>query len=338
MAKCYFSAIEPKTMTVTIPTDWEVVNHADSWSDAIEALATVKDHFFAIPGYGDAVVHVERRVGRIHVFLHSFLENEISAKEVRSRILEASSSNDEETSEAEEGSFCTIYSPTSVVNSTLNKTGKTEYHSAIEDDQVQSVTASAFLSQLCLTFICDEISLAITDDCIQSTNQIDEFIRVTMDAVTFTVRPTTISAPGRSSQICLTLGDCQIDNQMYAKGSYDFPVVLKGHEVSNVRKLLPQDISQHWSKELMEKNHFRLDVIVEMDTQTEAVGPPMFLKAVTLKIRPMEVFIEDVFMYKMLQVIHSFGPTQQSSPSDDGLVNSDVKMAARCLAKPLFLE
>ena len=130
MAKCYFSAIEPKNMAVTIPTDWEVVNHADSWSDAIEALATVKDHFFAIPGYGDAVVHVERRVGRIHVFLHSFSENEISAKEVRSRILEASS-NDEETSEGEEGSFCTIYSPTSVVNSTLNKTGKTEYHSVI---------------------------------------------------------------------------------------------------------------------------------------------------------------------------------------------------------------
>ena len=168
------------------------------------------------------------------------------------------------------------------------------------------MTASAFLSQLCLTFICDEISLAITDDCIQSTNQIDEFIRVTMDAVTFTVRPTTVSAPTRSSQICLTLGDCQIDNQMYAKGSYDFPVILKGHEVSNIRKLLPQEVSQHWSKELMEKSHFRLDVIVEMDAQTETVGAPIFLKAVTLKIRPMEVFIEDVFMYKMSQVIHMF--------------------------------
>ena len=40
--------------------------------------------------------------------------------------------------------------------------------------------SNAFLSQLCLTFICDEISLAITDDCIQNTNQIDEFIRVTI--------------------------------------------------------------------------------------------------------------------------------------------------------------
>ena len=60
-----------------------------------------------------------------------------------------------------------------------------------------------------------------------------------MDAVAFSIRPTT-SGPMASSQICLTLGDCQIDNQMYAKGSYDFPVILKGHEVTNVKKLLPQ--------------------------------------------------------------------------------------------------
>ena len=64
MAKCYFSAIEPKTMSVTIPADWEVVNHSDSWSDAIDCQTSVKNHFFAIPGYGDAVVHVEQRVGR----------------------------------------------------------------------------------------------------------------------------------------------------------------------------------------------------------------------------------------------------------------------------------
>ena len=133
MAKCYFSAIEPKAMSVTIPADWEVVNHSDSWSDAIEVINTINDHFFAVPGYGDAVVHVERRAGRVHIFLHSFSENEISAKEVRSRILEVSSN--EETSEGEEGSFCTIYSPISATaNSTLNRSGKTVYHSAIEDD------------------------------------------------------------------------------------------------------------------------------------------------------------------------------------------------------------
>ena len=45
--------------------------------------------------------------------------------------------------------------------------------------------SNAFLSQLCLTFICDEISLAITDDCIQNTNQIDEFIRVTILHILF---------------------------------------------------------------------------------------------------------------------------------------------------------
>ena len=121
-------------MSVTIPADWEVVNPSDSWSDAIEVIATINDHFFAVPGYGDAVVHVERRAGRVHIFLHSFSENEISAKEVRSRILEASSN--EETSEGEgEGSFCTIYSPISATaNSTLNRSGKTVYHSVIEDD------------------------------------------------------------------------------------------------------------------------------------------------------------------------------------------------------------
>ena len=46
VAKCYFSAIEPKAMNVTIPADWEVVNNhdtRDSWSDAIEVITTVSD-------------------------------------------------------------------------------------------------------------------------------------------------------------------------------------------------------------------------------------------------------------------------------------------------------
>ena len=174
--------------------------------------------------------------------------------------------------------------------------------------------SNAFLSQLCLTFICDEISLAITDDCIQNTNQIDEFIRVTMDAVAFSIRPTT-SGPMAASQICLTLGDCQIDNQMYAKGSYDFPVILKGHEVTNVKKLLPQDLGQHWSKELIEKSHFKLDITVELDTPTNEgdAGLQVFLKAVALKVSPMEVFIEDVFMYKMSAVLQSFSPSHHAA-------------------------
>ena len=165
-----------------------------------------------------------------------------------------------------------------------------------------------------MTFICDEISLAITDDCIQNTNQIDEFIRVTMDAVAFSIRPTT-SGPMASSQICLTLGDCQIDNQMYAKGSYDFPVILKGHEVTNVKKLLPQDLGQHWSKELIEKSHFKLDITVELDTPTNEgdSGLQVFLKAVALKVSPMEVFIEDVFMYKMSAVLQSFSPSHHAA-------------------------
>ena len=135
-----------------------------------------------------------------------------------------------------------------------------------------------------------------------------------MDAVAFSIRPTT-SGPMASSQICLTLGDCQIDNQMYAKGSYDFPVILKGHEVTNVKKLLPQDLGQHWSKELIEKSHFKLDITVELDTPTNGgdSGLEVFLKAVALKVSPMEVFIEDVFMYKMSAVLQSFSPSHHAA-------------------------
>ena len=136
-----------------------------------------------------------------------------------------------------------------------------------------------------------------------------------MDAVAFSIRPTT-SGPMAASQICLTLGDCQIDNQMYAKGSYDFPVILKGHEVTNVKKLLPQDLGQHWSKELIEKSHFKLDITVELDTPTTNegnAGLQVFLKAVALKVSPMEVFIEDVFMYKMSAVLQSFSPSHHAA-------------------------
>ena len=52
------------------------------------------------------------------------------------------------------------------------------------------------------------------------------------------------------------------------------------------------------------------------------------------------MFIEDVFMYKMSQVLHSFASNQVHSPAlDDKFVDVvDVKVAASSLAKPLFFE
>ena len=50
-----------------------------------------------------------------------------------------------------------------------------------------------------------------------------------------------------------------------------------------------------------------------MPTNEGDAGLQVFLKAVALKVSPMEVFIEDVFMYKMSAVLQSFSSSHHAA-------------------------
>ena len=106
----------------------------------------------------------------------------------------------------------------------------------------------------------------MTDDCVEAKNQLDEYIRITADTMVFTARPKVMkSQPFRSleeklpvqMELCYSIGNIQVDNQVYRSGQYDFPVVLKGHEDYQAPKLT-LDQSDRVLKEYKEKGLLRI--------------------------------------------------------------------------------
>lgn len=272
-----------------------------------------RDNFLAIPGYGDSVIRVERLAGRVHLYVDPFSGREISAKDIRGRIADSS----DEMSETLD-SFCTLYSP---------KQDDSEYFSALAIEESSNL-------QLCLTFLCDEISVILADDCIENPNQIDEYVRITLETVMLTMRPRVENCVLRSGKnssvndVCFTIGHVQVDNQMHSRGSFDFPVILKGRQENKV--ILPTDffrLSSQILAKTTEDSQFCLKFVTESDDG-------IFVKSISIKISPLDLFIEDVFVYKMVLILKSF------SGEDEEIYNvlTDVKAASGSLACPTTLE
>ena len=68
--------------------EWELIGQTkDCWSTGLPVMMISESTYCNIPGHGEASVRIERSNGTIFVFLAPFSDNEISAKDVRSRCI-----------------------------------------------------------------------------------------------------------------------------------------------------------------------------------------------------------------------------------------------------------
>ena len=169
--KVYFAHLDQPSSSKS--NEWEVIGQG-SWSPAIDTTSTISHQFCCIPGYGDTSIHVERVTsGTVHIYLDPISDLEISAKDIRSRIVSSPSElkslptspqsmtdmSEESDSSMLERSFYTVKSPMSLAEASF----KTDYRSF-------NSSMTQMVNRPCITFVCDEISLVLTDDCIESYN------------------------------------------------------------------------------------------------------------------------------------------------------------------------
>ena len=142
----FLTSVQPKNIPgKRFDQDWELisVNQIKDWSVGLDMADTVQDTFCSIPGYGESSIRFERANGMVYLFIRPFSNNEISAKDIRSRIADTSrSSTPDEDKEycvspssasdfshvsEDEKTFCTVQSPQSNISS------RTHYLSALDD-------------------------------------------------------------------------------------------------------------------------------------------------------------------------------------------------------------
>ena len=187
-----------------------------------------------------------------------------------------------------------------------------------------------------------------SDDCQDSTNVVDEYVRMTIDCMCISKRPRKgFTKPLRClknttpsfDDIVVTVLNFQIDNQMFRKGLYDFPAIVSGQQQSGLHKFkFNSCVASDLMLEMLKENSL-VTLSLTFDTNTT---DGKVLKSIHTRINPLHVFIEDTFIYKLNSILSSFESTSNQGRGIKRVyyssLPSDVSISSQNLSKHLHLD
>eukprot|EP00094_Tigriopus_californicus_P005493 TCALIF_05294-PB protein Name:"Similar to VPS13B Vacuolar protein sorting-associated protein 13B (Homo sapiens)" AED:0.21 eAED:0.21 QI:3937/0.5/0.66/1/1/0.33/3/0/1013 len=296
--------------------DWDLADHGHNWTRDVDVFHQ-HEEFLLLPGYGDIKIVVENRASISYVYVDPVSKIEISAKDIRSRIPSSNSlvtledtfvSLADESVPIQEESFKSPHgqSPGQKTPKTPLSRPPTRYHSFNEDVPKQKRTMS-----LTLQLLMQEVSLALTDDCLDGSNEKDEFVRFTFDTIFACYRPKTNFAKlmrclqnqlAEDRELLVLIGNIQLDNQMFYRYSFDYPVILLGRDEPEVKRNITSTLQTQQNIDQIQAQS-----LVHVNVLFESNESRMVTKSVHVKSRPLAVNLEDKFIYKLLDIFGSFG-------------------------------
>ena len=172
-----------------------------------------------------------------------------------------------------------------------------------------------------VTAVCRHFLLTLSD-AITSPHLITDFISLTADD-TFVcihnpedVYDTTVPPMRRAmyTHWHCSIGDLQLDNQLYDHGSFDFPVILLRQDADTPRSVAGKDLLNFRLQERLDHAKSSAMVAVTLVTCTDAVDGHVDQQSVDVDIQPLVMLFEDTFVYEMLKRIDRFLPVSLSAP------------------------
>jgi vacuolar protein sorting-associated protein 13B len=291
------------------------------WSHGIDP-AMEHTAFVRIPEVYDVKISTVKLGHTIHVFIEPVSRAEVLAKEIRSRI--KSSAKSEVTVKTADAATAQPTKPRSVeiIRSKVSPDVKT----SVSVESCCQNPDSSFL-QLSVSCLCRQLDFVLLDET-SSSSVVQDVFSASFENVTLSCHTTFDvfrSAFGQIQcihQLVIGVGDVQLDNLLYGRGSYDFPVVL-GRQMER-RPDEDVGLSQWRVKRRIEHIASHSLVTCAFDVtcaQCTAV------QTARIAIRPVSVFIEDVYASDMLKIIDSMVPTVPASSA------RTARSARRCPSK-----
>ena len=316
-----------------------------------------------------------------HVFVDLVSKMELSAKDIRSRIPSGGRSPDavspapshpyrDPTSTAAsptgDDSFQTLAEASfaASLKSDLDTSFKTagggiasRYHSFAEEtiDSINvsyDLTTAKGAAQLDVAYalFVEEISVALTDDCYENPSETREYMRLTVNSLAASGRPHVLNStplrcsgqsPPRRTDLRVTVGSLQLDNQMFSRRPFDFPVVLLG-EGSQGAKRIRFPPAGALTDEALET--LRESSVLCMNLQFEAAGHSAGkLRSVRVESAPLCANIEDKLIFEMSSILNSFSFHNEEEAAaatydEGGRLPHSILMASRNLVEHLSLQ
>ena len=289
-----------------------------SWSHGID-LCSEHSIFVSLPELYDVKVYVARSGHTMHIYIDPVSRAEISAKEIRSRIkkgkmtrVTVESPTKADVPRSPEGPI-TPPQPIGRTSSVCSDNSVRRLASTIEEKSMQVE----------INCLCSRISGVLLDEttrpCVAS-----EFLCVTADEVGLSCYPqldvirSTSSRLEHSQHLAVSMRDLQIDNQLYGKASYDFPVILEKQDKQR-RSSMSIDLETAKMLDINERlalllNHSLLCICIELHREGGSATQVSFQTS-RLSLKPIKLFIEDTYIRDFLRVLDRIVPTSFSGSS-----------------------
>ena len=275
------------------------------WSKPLDILLAT-DTFVKIPMLADVRVHVQHVAMVTHITIEPITKAEVSAREIRSRlkgkertiVVESKHLEDEILKELKE--------------ELMEKNQKKEF----KGDEKSQEKSRDSLCQYSFGIYVRQFSLTVQDEL--SSHEIQgELLRLTAEDIFAALYPASVMLEDVDiSRNCVVIsaGDVQLDNQLHDQGKYDFPVVLVRQNYDKPRTV--HDFDQFVQMSIIEK-HAILKSTSVMHAQivlSAYKGRNTVIESVEMTAKPLSLYVDDTFVFRVIKEIEGFIPTSLSFP------------------------
>jgi len=309
--------------------------NATLWSQAID-LDFEHSIFVCIPEVFDVRVSSSRIGHTLHVSVDPVNRAEVSAKEIRSRIKSRGSSQPREISVVKTVDVKNVEpqrNRSTLIPKLRQSSVKHAEHRVCRNDL-----------QLFVNCLLQRVDVVILDEQ-SSVTSVQEFMSVTFESVAALFYPimdvphSTTDHIRHLQHVKLSVRNFQIDNMMYGKASYDFPVVMRAKTDGNM-SAYETKVQLSATRNLREKlNQFASNSLLNVHVELFSGGHGNIVQAVFVSIKPTIVCIEDVYISNLLKLIDSLIPrTTKMNISMERRFPAKVSAVADSLCCPICLQ
>lgn len=338
------------------------------WSRGV-SIRESQEQFVRLPGHGDVKVRVDVLCHTSHVTVETVSHVEISARDIRSRLLchqedtepavvetlfhhvslpHSKTSCGSELLSASDSSHCEFGQK---IKKRVNDTGfisvgdnkgcfpldhtmtQLQCHESVfsvtsslptvtehRNSAVEELLAPSIRKHFHATFFLRGIQVILTEDIPKMRSERTEIVLLSLDNVCISVKPQFMREDSEQLNVCVTVGDLQLDNQMFQHGGFDFPVILIGqvpkHNLGHGFSL-STPVSH-----LMEQ--FSSDSLIVFSASLEILNNRghtcSVMKQLEISFGPLCAYVEDTLITKLTEYLMCFLPTTLVllPPADSG--------------------
>jgi len=309
--------------------------NATLWSQAVD-LDFEHSIFVCIPEVFDVKVSSSKIGHTLRVSIDPVNRAEVSAKEIRSRIKSRGSSQPRE---------ITVVKTVDVKKVEPQRNRSTL---SLKSLQYSVKHGERHLSrndlQLIISCLCQRVDIVILDEQ-SSVTSVQEFMSVTFETIGILFYPvmdvphSTTDHIRHLQHVKLSVHNFQIDNVMYGKASYDFPVVMRARTDRNM-SAFEKKVQFSTTRNPREKlDRLATNSLVNIHVELFDGGHGNIVQAVVISVRPAIICIEDVYISNLLKLIDSLVPRMtKTSHSLERRFPAKVSATADMLCCPVCLQ